>query len=69
MAAAKAQVPDRAFSGVAKGDWPAVKGYYRMIDQPEESAVSMPSQYPGASPEAHRAADEGAKDRAVRAGR
>jgi hypothetical protein len=40
VAAAKAQVPDRAFSGVAKGDWPAVKGYYRMIDQPEESAVS-----------------------------
>jgi hypothetical protein len=42
VAAAKAQVPDRAFSGVAKGDWPAVKGYYRMIDQPEQSAVSMP---------------------------
>jgi hypothetical protein len=40
VAAAKAEVPDRAFSGVAKGDWPAVKGYYRMIDQPEESAVS-----------------------------
>ncbi len=40
VAAAKAQVPDRAFSGVAKGDWPAVKGYYRMIDRPEESAVS-----------------------------
>jgi hypothetical protein len=40
VAAAKAQVPDRAFSGVAKGDWPAVKGYYRMIDQPKESAVS-----------------------------
>ena len=41
VAAAKAEVPDRAFSGVAKGDWPAVKAYYRMIDQPEESAVSM----------------------------
>ena len=40
-AAAKAEVPGRAFSGVAEGDWPAVKGYYRMIDQPEESAVSM----------------------------
>jgi hypothetical protein len=40
VAAAKAQVPDRAFSGVAKGDWPAVKAYYRMIDQPEESAVN-----------------------------
>ncbi len=42
VAAAKAQVPDRAFSGVAQGDWPAVKGYYRMIDQPEQSEVSMP---------------------------
>ena len=42
VAAAKAEAPDRAFSGVANGDWPAVKGYYRMIDQPEESAVSMP---------------------------
>jgi len=41
VAAAKAEVPDRAFSGVAKGDWPAVKAYYRMIDQPEESAVTM----------------------------
>ena len=43
VAAAKAEVPDRAFSGVAKGDWPATKAYYRMIDQPEESAVSMSS--------------------------
>lgn len=40
VAAAKAQVPDRAFSGVAKGDWPAVKAYYRFIDQPKESAVT-----------------------------
>jgi hypothetical protein len=43
VAAAKADVPDRAFSGVAEGDWAAVKAYYRMIDQPEESAVSMPN--------------------------
>jgi hypothetical protein len=41
VAAAKAEVPDRAFSGVAKGDWAAVKAYYRMIDQPEESAVNL----------------------------
>lgn len=41
VAAAKAEVPDRAFSGVAKGDWPAVKAYYRMIDQPEASAINM----------------------------
>jgi hypothetical protein len=42
MAEEKAQVPSRTFSGVAKGDWPKVKAYYRMIDQPEDSAVSMP---------------------------
>ncbi len=41
VAKAKGEVPDRAFSGVAEGDWPAVKAYYRMIDQPEESAVNM----------------------------
>ena len=41
VAEAKAKVPDRAFSGVAKGDWPAVKAYYRFIDQPEQSAVNM----------------------------
>jgi len=39
----KAEVPGRAYSGVAKGNWPKVKAYYRMIDQPEESAVSMPN--------------------------
>ena len=43
VAAAKAEVPDRAFSGVAKGDWAAVKAYYRMIDHPDESAVTMPT--------------------------
>ncbi len=43
VAGAKAEKPDRAFSGVAKGDWAAVKAYYRMIDQPEDSAVSMPN--------------------------
>jgi hypothetical protein len=36
-----AEKPGRAFTGVAKGDWPKVKGYYRMIDAPEDSAVSM----------------------------
>jgi hypothetical protein len=41
VAAAKAEVPDRAFSGVAKGDWAAVKAYYRMIDQPDGSALTM----------------------------
>jgi hypothetical protein len=41
VAAAKAQSPDRAFTGVAKGDWAKAKGYYRMIEQPEDSAVNM----------------------------
>jgi len=41
VAEAKGKVPDRAFSGVAKGDWARVKGYYRMIDHPDESAVNM----------------------------
>jgi len=41
VAAAKGEVPDRAFSGVAKGDWAAVKAYYRMIDQAQDSAVTM----------------------------
>ncbi len=40
-AGAKAKIPDRSFTGVAKGDWPAVKGYYRMIDHPDEIAVTM----------------------------
>jgi hypothetical protein len=40
-AGAKASKPDRAFSGGAKGDWAAVKGYYRMIDHPDETAVTM----------------------------
>ena len=42
VAQAKAQEPGRAFSGVAQGDWPAVKAYYRLIDHPDEEAVSMP---------------------------
>jgi hypothetical protein len=41
VAEQKGEVPDRAFSGIAKGDWPLIKGYYRMIDQPDESAVNM----------------------------
>lgn len=40
-AESRAEKPERAFSGVAKGDWPAVKGYYRLIDHPDESAVNM----------------------------
>ncbi|MGH9340053.1 MAG: IS4 family transposase [Acidobacteriota bacterium] len=42
IAQSKAQEPGRAFSGVAPGDWPAVKAYYRLIDHPDEQAVSLP---------------------------
>jgi hypothetical protein len=41
VAKAKTDEPWRAFCGVAQGDWAAVKGYYRLIDMPEESAVTM----------------------------
>ena len=37
----QAQEPGRAFTGVARGDPAAVKGYYRLIDQPEASAVTV----------------------------
>lgn len=32
--------PMRAFTAVAKDDWPAVKGYYRLIDQAADSEVT-----------------------------
>ncbi len=41
VASAKAGTPGRAFCGVAQGDAAAVKGYYRLIDMPEDSAVTM----------------------------
>jgi hypothetical protein len=41
VAAQQAQQPARAYSGVAAGDWSKVKGYYRMIDKPDDSAVTM----------------------------
>lgn len=41
VANAKADEPSRAFCGVAQGDWASVKGYYRLIDMPEDSAVTM----------------------------
>jgi hypothetical protein len=40
-AAILSQTPGRAFCGAAQGDWPKVKGYYRMIDQPDDSAVTL----------------------------
>jgi hypothetical protein len=41
VASAKGDTPGRAFCGVAQGDGAAVKGYYRLIDMPEDSAVTM----------------------------
>jgi len=37
----QAQTPGRAFCGAAQGDWPLVKGYYRMIDKPDDDALTM----------------------------
>lgn len=42
-AQAQAAMPGRAFCAAAQGDWPAIKGYYRMIDKPADSAVSIES--------------------------
>ena len=33
--------PGCSYSGAAGGNWAAVKGYYRLIDKPEDSAVTM----------------------------
>jgi len=41
VAHTKAENPGQAFSGAAEGDWAATKAYYRMIDQPEDSAITM----------------------------
>jgi len=43
IAQAKAESPSRAFSGAVDGDWAAVKGYYRLIDKPDDSAVTLPN--------------------------
>ena len=40
IAESKSEKPGRAFTGVAEGDWPAVKAYYRFIDHPDEEAVN-----------------------------
>ena len=37
----QAAQPGQAFCAVAKGDWPATKGYYRFIDQPEDSPTTV----------------------------
>ena len=33
-------MPGHTLSGARQGDWPAVKGYYRMIDKPDDSALN-----------------------------
>ena len=33
-------MPGRTLSGAVKGDWPTVKGYYRMIDKPDDSMLT-----------------------------
>jgi len=41
IADAKGQNPGSAFSGTVQGNWAATKAYYRMIDQPENSAINI----------------------------
>jgi len=41
IATAKAKAPAKAWSEIAKGDWPATKAYYRFIDKPADSPVTM----------------------------
>ena len=45
MASARLQAaqPGQAFSAVAKGDWPATKGYYRFIDQSDDAPTNVAS--------------------------
>lgn len=43
MARAKAQNPTKAWTEIAKGDWPATKAYYRFIDQPDDSSATLSS--------------------------
>jgi hypothetical protein len=33
--------PGQAFTALAQGDWPAIKGHYRLIDHPDEKQVTM----------------------------
>ncbi|MBW2739113.1 MAG: IS4 family transposase, partial [Deltaproteobacteria bacterium] len=37
----KAMNPGCTYSGVTGGNWPKVKAYYRLIDKPDDSAVTM----------------------------
>lgn len=53
--------PLRAFTAVARDDWAAVKGYYRLIDQ-SGGLRGDGRAYPGAAPGAYAAPDAGASD-------
>lgn len=41
IAEAKAEKPSQSFPGAASGRWAEVKGYYRLIDKPDNSAVTL----------------------------
>lgn len=41
IGADKAEKPGCAYSGAVGGSWPKVKAYYRLIDKPDDSAVTM----------------------------
>ena len=41
IARMKGEQPGSGFADVAGGDWAATKGYYRLIDHPDEEAVNM----------------------------
>ena len=41
IAVDKAMNPACTYSGAAGGNWPKVKAYYRLIDKPDDSAVTM----------------------------
>ena len=43
IAQEKAQKPGHSYTAVVEGDWAKVKAYYRLIDKPDESAVTMES--------------------------
>jgi hypothetical protein len=36
----QATMPGRTISAASQGDWPTVKAYYRMIDQPDDSQIT-----------------------------
>jgi len=37
----KAQSPGCSYNGASQGEWPKVKAYYRFIDQPDDSAITL----------------------------